>query len=206
MKKCISILFSLLLLTACGSENDLWDAQSDNGDYDMALSEGPNAPSTVVDTREGPDGNEPWTTPNNVVSSNNAYAQKTLSGTANYLDVTNFSFNIPLNAVILGVEARVERKDRGGNVSEDSELQLIVGGSTVGEDKADTGVSWPGVDTVKTYGGPTDLWGLNLTPQQVNASNFGFSILVLCAPGTPDIDFMSLQVYYIVPGEMGGDF
>jgi len=54
-----------------------------------------------------------WTSSGNIVSSNDVYATSsvaTSSSTAN-LDATNFGFSIPTNSTILGVTAKIERKE-----------------------------------------------------------------------------------------------
>lgn len=81
-------------------------------------------------------------TAGNIVSNNTVYAQ------------TNFSGNIDVN-------------DR--TVS----LGFFGGGGVVGDNKANS-ANYPSTDTSQLYGGifSGDLWGLNLSPSQVNNSSF----------------------------------
>jgi hypothetical protein len=54
-----------------------------------------------------------WTTPSNIVSSNNLYATAAISAnsTSADLDATNFGFTIPSGNQIVGISASVERKE-----------------------------------------------------------------------------------------------
>lgn len=51
-----------------------------------------------------------WSTPGNILTSNNSHATCALSGDTNALKATNFGFTIPPTATILGVLAAIERK------------------------------------------------------------------------------------------------
>lgn len=54
-------------------------------------------------------------------------------------------------------------------------VKLVKNGTVSGDNKGDdaflTDVSYT---TAKIYGGSSDLWGLSLTPSDINSSNFGF--------------------------------
>lgn len=56
------------------------------------------------------------------------------------------------------------------------QLYLVVGGSIVGDNKADNQQLNVGGDVNKTFGGASDLWGLTPSDSDINASDFGFVI------------------------------
>ena len=72
-----------------------------------AQSQGPQ--STLQGTNVATIGSTAWTSPNNVLSSNDAWANGTFLQQSNYLLANNFSFSIPSCATITGVEVSVER-------------------------------------------------------------------------------------------------
>jgi hypothetical protein len=67
-----------------------------------------------------------------------------------------------------------------------------------GENKADTVTFWLTEYAVRTYGGDSDLWGLTLSPAEVNAVDFG---VVLSAAyfdfDQARIDDISITVHYL---------
>jgi len=91
------------------------------------------------------------------------------------LRVTNFGISLPADADVKGVEVSVERMVNSGSDVTDDLVQLVVGGSLSGSDKASAS-AWPTTEAAATYGGSTDLWGLTPTRAQVVASDFGVEI------------------------------
>ncbi len=91
---------------------------------------------------------------------------------------TNFSFSgvLPADAVITGVEVDVQKSVNAGTDVKDKLVQLVVGGSLVGNNKADESTAWGTSDAVANYGSATDLWGLTPSRAQVVASDFGVEI------------------------------
>lgn len=172
---------------------------------------GPNAPGTMAnDTAVGTDG---WSLPNNAKVSDNTHTTATGSSTAdsNYLKATNFGFAIPSGATINGVTVSIERKfSSAPNTAKDKVVKLVKGGTVSGNNKADTGTNWPSTDTVKTYGGAADLWGLTLTDTDTNASTFG--VVLQIAKTVSDgksgtnayVDFISITIDYTTGGGGGG--
>jgi hypothetical protein len=68
---------------------------------------GPNNPSSGTNTTSI--GSFAWTTPGNVVSSNNSYATVTSKGVTNYLSATNFGFSLPVTTAINGIQLDIEK-------------------------------------------------------------------------------------------------
>ncbi len=119
-----------------------------------------------------------------------------------YLKATGFGYALPVG-MIDGIEVKLERAEN--DVSEvgdiqDNKARMVRDGIIEGDDNANTGVNWPVSDTVFTYGGPSDLWGLTWTVDQINASGFGFVISALYAgiPGDriAEIDHIEIKVYH----------
>ncbi len=97
-----------------------------------------------------------WTSLSNCYSSNNVYAT-TSSTTFVNGDVSVFAFGVPSGAVIDGIEITAEFSlSASANIAT---VQLSIsgnGGLAYSATKSNTVTG--STDTVKTYGGPTDLW------------------------------------------------
>ena len=150
-----------------------------------------------------------WIDTNNILAddSNEAYLDYSTasSDVGAYIKATNFGFAIPGTATIDGVEMRYRRREVSGtdNVST-SRCRIIKGGtihsanvSTMNTSEWAQAGSEAGSETI-TEGGPTNLWGVTLTPSDVNASDFGIAISPDMSGTTPDarIDFIQVDVYY----------
>lgn len=159
---------------------------------------GPRSPGTASNVSLGA---QAWTDPDNVMTSNDAWAACPLDGSqSDELRVTNFGFSIPAGATILGIELRVERSmtPLGGEIR-DLSVRLRKAAGAVGDNKASAGL-WPdGTDAIATYGGPTDLWGTTWSPADINDSGFGAAIRAEEAgvnPMTAQVDHITLTVYH----------
>lgn len=149
-----------------------------------------------------------WSTPGNIVSSNNSYATRVTNGTTatNYLRASNFGFTIPKGATILGITAEIERsRTTGGGTSvevRDNEVKLVKADGTVGTINKATATPWPTSDAYATYGSQSDLWGEKWTASDINDNDFG---VVLSARGvsntgtnrTAQVDHVRITVTYI---------
>lgn len=143
-----------------------------------------------------------WANPNRASGSDNLYARTTMTAgeVSKYLLSRDYGFSIPLTATILGVVAEVEKSaDVAGTIT-DASVRLWDGTVPMGNDHAILS-GWITVDEVTTYGGPTDLWGLTLTPADVNSADFGFLISATCVatPATAFIDNIFITIYYSDP-------
>lgn len=108
---------------------------------------------------------------------------------------------LPRNATITGIQVSVTRyQSAGSGAIADYSVRLMKNGRLVGQDKASSS-AWPGSATATTYGGAGDLWGLRLNPSDLQAQDFGFSIMVQNTSGlssaTARINSISLTVYYV---------
>jgi hypothetical protein len=159
----------------------------------------------TVSTVSVSDGRD-WENTTNAITSNNAYARVSsmVNGEiSDYLTVTDFVPAIPVSSTITGISVSIERQQSAFSVNiADNLVRLVVGGAIAGQNKA-SGAAWTTTDTTITYGGPSDLWGLALTPADVNASNFGAAISVAYAStaGNADarIDAIKVQIHYTCP-------
>lgn len=166
-------------------------------------SQGPFFASTVVNSGSG----VAWTTPGNATTSNNAYA---LASTGNnsvtqYLKATGFSFSIPVQQQIDGIQCRCEVSytlDGGGSPVFEQNLFLVIGGSASGNSRPNL-TNWPsGTDSILISGGTNDIaaWGVTPTVTQINDNaNFGFQ---MSAVGTgagavrARVDALSMTIFY----------
>lgn len=119
--------------------------------------------------------------------------------------VSDFGFYIPSYAEIKGIEVKVKRFDYGTeNINSsviDETVSLMINGVKTGDNKADIVSAWPSSATIKTYGSPTDLWGLDLTSDSFN-TKFGVEFQAKMIIGNADdelhprIDYIAVIIYY----------
>jgi hypothetical protein len=148
-------------------------------------------------------GSEPWLNPNDVTTPGSPYASVTLyqdHRTSNYLQGTQYSFDIAPEMEILGIELTVNRMSNSANFY-DNEVKLVRGGTVVGENKADTVNAWPNTFKTSVYGGPTDLWGQTWTPADINAHDFGVALVVFRSDNganlkNAEVDSLQITIYY----------
>lgn len=160
-------------------------------------------PGTAATSAEAPWDDLDWDTPDNIKADDGNYAEYTGKaldpGVYMYIiKGTNFGFSIPNDATITGILVEHERKGTSNDIIDDL-VQLIKGGTRQGDNKSLAAV-WPVVEAIETFGSSSDLWGLSLSPSDVNAANFGVAASCTCAAGQKDgktyIDFLRITVYY----------
>lgn len=155
-------------------------------------------------------GSAQWFRPENITADDSIFATTTVGDRAffsRFLNADRFGLEIPFAATIEGITVVIDRRGgtSGGGRVEDATVQLIKGGIRLGENKAAIGENWPSANdgTPKTYGGPTDLWGLGeLTPEDVNDPLFGVAMNVTSrgVSGTRQaaVDYVQVTVHYSV--------
>lgn len=120
-----------------------------------------------------------WSNLSNALSSDNAYASTTINSSntqSDYLVVTNFGFSVPTNETVTGVEVVIEKsRNNLFTFVNDLDVRLVQAGSLTGVSRA-YGGGYPIFDLNYTYGSNIDLWGLGLTPSDINNSGFGVAI------------------------------
>jgi hypothetical protein len=108
---------------------------------------------------------------------------------------------IPGGATVRGVTVFVTRIGSNGII--DNSVRLFFNGLPAGNEKA-TGDVWGLVPFTQVYGGPGDLWGLTLTPTDVNRGDFGVGFSVR----NEDFEEAEARVIYVtmtVTYENGGN-
>lgn len=165
---------------------------------------GPNAPGTAATEAWG---GRDWTNPNNAKANDGVFATaaEAASATTYLLKLTNLGFAITAGATIVGVTVVANKKAShnaaGSNYCTDNRVQLIVGGTRVG-DNYKSAALYPTSAANSTYGGAADLWGTTLTVAQVNATDFGMAIatnIFSAGPSvTASIDYVTITIDYTV--------
>lgn len=162
-------------------------------------SEGPNSPGTVVnDTGVG---SVAWSNPSQADTSDGLYATASvIASQSNYLKATNFGFALPVGATVVGVVPEFQRKWNGVGPAAptDTETKLVKGGTVQGDNKS-AGASWSTTEAYVSFGGASDLWGLALTRDDVNASDFGVVISATGGGGAGSaiqVNHVRMTVYY----------
>lgn len=196
-------IYLCLIFGLCAVSYLLFSSSNHNDQKSVLFGSATSAtsPSTVVNLTGV--GTTAWTNPSNAVSSDNVYATVGLDDEfSNYLKATNFGFNIPAGSTIDGVVVEVERKSIASDQNKDTNVKLVKGGVISGNNKADTATYWSTTDTYKSYGASNDLWGVTLTPTDVNASDFGvvFSVYGFSNFRTGYVDHIRITIYYTSSG------
>jgi LVIVD repeat len=168
---------------------------------------GPQNPSVGTSGAISGAGAVVWNSPNNVLTNNGSSA---VSGTTlnsgnstQYLRASNFGFNIPLGATILGIKVEIERSRNttsSGNIF-DSHVRLVRSDGTAGtNDEAATATAWPSTEAYATYGSQTDLWGDKWAASDINNANFGAIISATGSSGggrLAQVDHIRVTVTYV---------
>lgn len=151
-----------------------------------------------------------WTNPSNALIADDTRAVASAvaaSAITQYLKGTMSGnvFDVPAGATIVGIELAIEKSAQNASSIRDNVLRLLIGGVISGNDKADTTNSWSTLDTVVTYGTPSDLWGLTPAPSDINATNFGFVLAAKNHHATTAsdarVDWAKITVWYTLAGE-----
>jgi len=122
--------------------------------------------------------------------------------TSEILRVSSFGLSVPDDATIDGIQMDFTIHETSGftpGVMEDG-VFILKGGSPGLVNKA-TLIEWPLIDTVRTFGGSSDLWGLSWTPADINSSGFGVDMTIQDIGGVGGggfIDCVVATVYYTV--------
>jgi hypothetical protein len=143
-----------------------------------------------------------WSNPGNITFNDNQVALSDINNISEALNATSFGFAIPANATILGVQVTIGREAQNSNSLQDNSVRLIVGGAAAGNNYA-SAIYWPTTETAISYGSTTDLWGIALTPAQVNAANFGVALVVENDNNNnreAEVDYIQIAITYTVPG------
>ncbi len=126
----------------------------------------------------------------------------TSNGTSNsrseLLFGTDLGFAIPLGAEVRGVTLHVRRsapKPSNEDVRDD-EVRLALNGQADGDNRAVH--PWTDGFITVQYGGPTDTWGMALTPAIVNQTSFGVALRAanFGSAGSAFVDTIEVEVTF----------
>lgn len=122
-------------------------------------------------------------------------------GATEYFDMTGLGATLPAGCTIDGVEVQM-RAGWSSGTGVPATMQLIIGGSRVGENKS-VAIDSNAVDPANTLfeiGGPADLWSNSISVDDVNASDFGYSFRLGNDHGsettTAEVVFCRVTIYY----------
>jgi len=151
-------------------------------------------------------GTQTWLNPTGISADDASYTTVGLKQDqiSDYLQATNFGFNIPEDATISGIQVEIDRYASnfiGNTRIRDENVRLVKAGTIVGDNKADTGSYWPLSGTNKSYGAGNELWGAEWTPAEINATDFGAALSVknlstLGISYTAYVDYIRITVTY----------
>ena len=151
-----------------------------------------------------------WEDHSNVLDHDEKFAYVIASevGSSEHLIVSNFGFNVPSNATILGIEVNIEKYSSDCTTSsgtQDSVVSLYIRGEKVGDqNKAKTRGYWEAKSFVTIYGSSDDLWNTDFEYEYINDPTFGVGISVkIVIDSEPTIiayvNYISITIYYSVP-------
>lgn len=159
-------------------------------------------PLTTATAADGGGGTVAWANVNNAKVEDGALASCGAvgpgggGGTANQMNLTNFGFALPSNAIIDGIKLEAKVQTTGGaSGNDDGRIWLLRnGGSTTPADTPNDGQAWGASLAWLTYGGSTSLWGRTWTPAEINHANFGASLSSHPSSGTATINIDSVRI------------
>jgi hypothetical protein len=185
------------LLLESGTDHILWSATNTSPD-------GPRYAYTVADDGTG---SASWVGATVTVQTSDTsyctYDTTTLDEVSGGLKLTNLGIALPASSTVVGFEIKVETKSSGASLQSQT-FQLLIGSTTYGTAQTET-ATWT-TDTVKTYGGASDMLGSSLTQSDVEGSTFGIKCTckqLTSTPATFSLDFMRLNVYFTAAGGGG---
>lgn len=145
---------------------------------------GPNAPGAAASTT--------WANPDNILLLDEHYTSFSPASTANWIDVTDFAFNLSATDLPVGVAIAVTGYS---NVPANLQAQLLIGGVPAGSVKT---LALPQTEGVLAFGSSSDEWGLTLARAQINSLSFGVRLSLAVSGSytgaTGFLDYVSITV------------
>lgn len=156
-------------------------------------------PGTVADSSVI--GSSAWSNPErakltgSILATETALAIVGSGATSHYLEPTDFGFSVPTSAVITGALASLKTRCPTHEIK-DTDVRLSKGGTIEGSNRF-AGADWMSGEVLveRSWGGSSDLWGLALTPSDVNATNFGYGVSIT-GKGAANANAAAMRVYY----------
>ena len=151
-----------------------------------------------------------WTNPNNIFADDGVFA--TNPGNAQLLRGSGFDFSfIPPRSRIVGLSVRVKGLATGTAYFRDVWLTIPDPQATpafgtgwrygvINKGGSTPANTLTAVNASYVFGGNTDLWGEQITPEMLQDPNFGFMVgIVHTAAGTQSLDAFTVTVTYVPP-------
>lgn len=174
-------------------------------------SAGPSYPTSYAsDASVAPYDDVPWGNYWNIGSDNAVYASITgatydTNAWSYKLYAYRFYFAIPSGATINGITVEIEGYGAFGT-SKPANVQLSKNTWTATGDDLGSATNWATSAEIRTFGGPTELWGTTWTPEEINANAFAVQFANQATGNDADIyiDYIRVTVTYTEGG--GGSF
>jgi hypothetical protein len=157
-----------------------------------------------------PGSNRSWIAVENANGSDDQYSDfSNLNNSANsytdYILINKFLLDVPMDAIITGIEINVERSDPNQHTA-DYSVKILKYGVVTGDEKS-TGAAYPASDGYNTYGGAGDLWGEFWTPDMINDNGFGIAIAAQRISGhngqtNGRVDDVTITVFFDQPSTL----
>src|SRR6185312_794442 len=142
-----------------------------------------------------------WQNTANLFFCDNRYASVSLlpGKTSDTIEIDNFKFNVPTDAIITGVTVTIKKGATSNGITDNS-VKLLVNNKVQGIEHARK-EEWSKEPQVITYGGENDLWGTSITSEIANSYDFGVALSVSNSLFSSDsvkaeIDYISVSVNY----------
>lgn len=152
-------------------------------------------------------GTTAWSGVTAVYVEDGSYAVANSGTRSQYLKCTTFGFAIPAGATIDGIQFDIKCVYYPGTQAVFERVRAVKGG-VIGATNLGAGTIAPFfTPAFVTWGGPTQLWGLSWTADDINASDFGMAMNFNNAgKGTLgiNVDLVRATVYYTAGGGGGG--
>ncbi|MGD0709595.1 MAG: hypothetical protein ABR968_00280 [Bacteroidales bacterium] len=164
----------------------------------------PGSDGTVFTTVALAGSSASWNNPANAATENGIYSSTDNIASngdySDYLVATGFTFNIPDNARITGIEVTFYKNSDNLPHTHDHSVRIIKGGTIGGDEKAFSS-SWEKQGNPVVYGGNNDLWGETWTPADINSDNFGIALSAERQGNgggsmSAEIDYIKINIIY----------
>ena len=162
--------------------------------------------ATTID--RDPDDANRWTGYNDAKLRNANYAESLpdKETRSEWLRLTNFDFDIPVGATIVGIEVQIKRYADVVTIIEDDAIYLRKTVGQVGNNYA-SATTWPTTVTIETYGGATILWGTTWNAADINSSDFGIDIANYNTASDDTtktyVDYADIRIHYTTEAATG---
>jgi hypothetical protein len=162
--------------------------------------------TTYWQSPSGTGSNNQWTNAPQAYVSDDQYATASQSGLGSkWQSYHHFGFTVPSHATILGVEVALEHyEDTVDTADGRFYVRVVKPDTSYGEKEVTLSTS----ETTAIYGTISDLWGLSLSPSDINDDNFIIDVGIESYAGksiAANLDHLEVKVTYSIPNTFTGD-